>query len=185
MRGDEDLLRAHAQEKARQSVRLAAARRTAQPVPILDSSGRIGISGVRSMLMAFFMALALTLFFAALSTGRLGGMHYLYYYLPLLVPPLMVLGVDRPGYAGWKTHILIGIIGLVMLLGLPLIINLVALQTRPYGFDGESIYRAFDYIPYLSEYMLGYIPAGAISAPATGWLLRILSQRKSPNQHAI
>jgi Na+/melibiose symporter-like transporter len=186
MRGDDELLREHAEEKARQRLRLAAeARKDGEHPHTAELSGRSGdISGVRAIIVILIIALIINAIFVATSLGAMGGLRSAFFggifLMPLIAAPLAVLLTDPKGSARWPMHILIGVVATAMLIGLPIIVNILLSQLLPPEIiDQDRWLDAVEYLGYFFELIPLYLLAGLPSAPITGLALRWLANRKA------
>ena len=186
MRNDADLLREHAEQKARQAVRLAAAQRRDADDPrhaiIRDAMG--GISGVRTTVTLLVLSVVINALFVAVGMGALGGLRRALiggiFWIPLIIAPLAIVLIDRRSMAGWKVHALLGLIATGMLIGVPIIISLLMSLLVPARiFDYDAVTGATLYL----EYLLGFLPLYALGlvilAVITGAILAFWDRRVS------
>jgi hypothetical protein len=185
MRGDDDLLREHAEEKARQSLRLAAeARKDVEHPHTAELSARSGdVSGVRAIIVILIIALILNGIFVAASLGAMGGLRNVLFggifLLPLCAAPLAIVGADPRGSARWTIHMLIGVVATAMLLGLPIIVNILLSQLLPpEAIDFDRWMDATEYLGYFTRLFPLYVLAALVTAPLTTLGLRWLANRK-------
>ncbi len=177
MRRDDELLKAHAEERTRQQVRLAAARRADadRPLSLSDmpraATGRIALA---ALALATICNLLLMIDAHEYFGGSTGGALYV---LPFLLPPLMLLLIDRQGRATAGVHMLMGLIVIAMLMLLPLAISLlVNLSGVDVAMD-SALVVSLSYLGIMTPLLPYYLLAALLSAPLAGWLLRRLFAR--------
>jgi hypothetical protein len=184
MRGDDELLRQHAEEKARQSLRLAAAHRkdASQPHKAILNHSFGNISGSNVIIVILALSAAINGLFVAASLGHIGGLREAVFgglfWVPVFVPAVTIILVDRKGTAQWHMHMLLGIIATAMLIGLPIVANILYVQLVPDATKDQDVWgTATDYLSFIMELLPYYLLGSAVTAPLTGWLLRRWSMR--------